>query len=90
MLISFLAILDAGTVFTQSGKTNLMISTLSSKTTKKLALRFILENVDHRKRSLYLQEIIALSKINDIWRKALAIFFDTPPVTISLKMFCKN
>lgn len=67
-----------------------MTRTYSSTTTKKLALRFILENLDFRKRSLYLQEIISLSKINDIWRQALTAFFDTPPAKFSFKAFSKN
>jgi len=67
-----------------------MIRTNSSPTAKKLLLRFILENIDYRKRSLYLQEIISLSRINDVWRKALTSFFDTPAANISLKAFSKN
>jgi hypothetical protein len=62
----------------------------SSKASKKLVLRFILENIDYRKRSLYLQEIISLGKINDVWRRALAAFFDTPFHSTSVKSFCKN
>ncbi len=62
----------------------------SSKASKKLALRFILENIDYRKRSLYLQEIISLGKINDVWRRALSAFFDTPFHHSSMKSFSKN
>jgi hypothetical protein len=68
----------------------LMISTHSSEASKKLALRFILENIDYRKRCLYLQEIILLSKINDTWRQALAVFFDAPINNLSLKVFSNN
>jgi hypothetical protein len=67
-----------------------MIRIYSSKATKKLALRFILENIDYRKKCLYLQEIVSLSRINDVWRQALAAFFDTPPSKLSLKVFSKN
>jgi len=67
-----------------------MIRTNSSPAAKKLLLRFILENIDYRKRSLYLQEIISLSRLNDVWRKALTSFFDTPATNISLKVFSKN
>ena len=67
-----------------------MIRTNTSPTAKKLLLRFILENIDYRKRSLYLQEIISMSRMNDVWRRALASFFDTPPEKISLKTFSKN
>lgn len=62
----------------------------NSTDAKKLVLRFILENIDYRKRSLYLQEIISMSRINDTWRKALATFFDTPATNFSLKAFSKN
>jgi hypothetical protein len=62
-----------------------MVHTFSSDASKKIAFRFIQENIDYRKRCLYLQEIVFLSKNNDIWRRALAAFFDTPfyqrPVT---------
>jgi hypothetical protein len=67
-----------------------MIPIYSSKATKKLALRFVLENLDFRKKSLYLQEIISLSKMNDVWRRALAAFFDTPMSETSLATFSKN
>ena len=67
-----------------------MIRTNTSPAAKKLLLRFILENIDYRKRSLYLQEIISMSRVNDVWRKALASFFDTPPANVSLKIFSKN
>lgn len=67
-----------------------MIRTDSAQTTKKLALRFILENIDYRKRCLYLQEIISLGRVNDVWRQALSTFFDTPLSNISVKVFSKN
>jgi len=67
-----------------------MIRTNNSTAAKKLILRFVLENIDYRKRSLYLQEIIFLSRANDVWRKALTAFFDTPATNISLKTFSKN
>jgi hypothetical protein len=62
----------------------------NSTDAKKLVLRFILENIDFRKRSLYLQEIISMSRINDTWRRALAAFFDTPAAQVSMKAFSKN
>jgi len=51
---------------------------ISSIAVKKLAVQFVLDNIDYRKRCLYLQEIIYMSRANDVWRKALASFFDTP------------
>jgi hypothetical protein len=62
----------------------------STSEAKKLLLRFVIENIDYRKRSLYLQEIISLSRVNDVWRKALAAFFDTPAAHPTLKAFSKN
>ncbi|RYG40718.1 MAG: hypothetical protein EOO01_26715 [Chitinophagaceae bacterium] len=62
----------------------------TSKASKKLALRFILENIDYRKRSLYLQEIISLGKMNDVWRRALSAFFDTPFHAPAAKSLSKN
>ena len=67
-----------------------MIRTNTSPAAKKLLLRFILENIDYRKRSLYLQEIISMSRFNDVWRKALVSFFNTPATNVSLKEFSKN
>jgi hypothetical protein len=62
----------------------------STNDAKKLVLRFIMDNIDYRKRSLYLQEIISMSRVNDTWRRALAAFFDTPATNISMKTFSKN
>ena len=67
-----------------------MIRTYSSQTTKELAVRFVLENIDYRKRCLYLQEIISMGRENDVWRQALSAFLDTPPNKFSIKAFSKN
>ena len=67
-----------------------MIGTYTSEVTKKLAFRFILENIDYRKRCLYMQEIISLGKVNDGWRQALTLFFDCPVNNFSMKAFSKN
>ena len=55
-----------------------MIPACSTKASKKLAFRYVLENIEYRKRSLYLQEIISFSKINDAWRKLLSLYFAAP------------
>ncbi len=60
-----------------------MTTLYTSDDTKRLALRYLLENIDFRKRSLYLQEIISLSRINDVWRQALIAFLNTPVGTVS-------
>ncbi len=67
-----------------------MININTSAATKKLAFKFVEENIDYRKRCLYLQEIISMGKVNDVWRQALAAFFDTPLQNFSLKTFSKN
>jgi len=67
-----------------------MTRTYSSDVTKKLAFKLILENIDYRKKCLYLQEIISMGKMNDVWRKALASFFDCPFKRNSFSSFSKN
>lgn len=62
----------------------------SSAASKRLALKFILDNIDYRKKSLYLQEIIALGKTNEVWLNALTTFFDTPYRIFSDKKINKN
>ena len=90
MLISFLTKHEAGIILGLNNKTRLMISTYTSEVTKKLAFRFILENIDYRKRCLYMQEIISLGKENDAWRQALAVFFDCSINNFSRRAFSKN
>ena len=67
-----------------------MTTTNNSEAIKKLAFRFILENIEYRKRCLYIQEIIALGKENIIWWKALNVFLDKPASCFHLKTFSKN
>ncbi len=55
-----------------------MLSPYTTPISKQLVLRYVLENLDFRKRSLYLQEIIHIGKKEECWRKALIAFFDTP------------
>ena len=67
-----------------------MTTTNNSEATKKLAFGFIMENIEYRKKCLYIQEIIALGKENNIWWKALSIFLDRPVNLFPLKAFSKN
>jgi hypothetical protein len=67
-----------------------MISTYYSDVRKQLALRFILQNIDYRKRCLYLQDIIFLGKRDDVWLKALERFFDIPLKGLPFKKFSEN
>jgi len=61
-----------------------------SAATKKLALRYILESIDYKKRCSYLQDIISMSRENDTWRQALTAFFDTPYKIRRFKNICNN
>ena len=67
-----------------------MTRVYSSSVTKKLALRFILDNIEYRKKCLYLQEIISMGRKDEVWRMALTSFFDTPFAGFSPRAFCKN
>ena len=67
-----------------------MLSTFSSQTSRKLAFRCLLDNIDYRKRCIGLQDIISLSKIYDFWRKVLITFFDTPVNSQTFNAFSKN
>jgi len=67
-----------------------MVRSFSSETSKKIAFRYIQENIDYRKRCLYLQEIISMSKNNDVWRRALTTYFDTPFYQRPFAAFHKN
>ncbi|HET6995325.1 MAG TPA: hypothetical protein VFI06_10110 [Chitinophagaceae bacterium] len=67
-----------------------MVHVSSSETSKKLVMRYILENIDYRKRCLYLQEIISLSRVKDVWRQALISYFDSPMNQFSPADFSQN
>ena len=57
---------------------------------KQLVLRYILNSIDYRKRCAYLQQIIALGKKDDTWRKALLTFLDAPLRKIPRMAFSQN
>jgi len=61
-----------------------------SDAAKKLALKFVLDNIEYKKKCLYLQEIIAMGKVDNLWMKALTAFFDTPMNTNSFRLLNKN
>jgi hypothetical protein len=67
-----------------------MINACSSEATKKLAMRYILSDIDYKKRCLYLQEIIAMGRKDSLWIRALSAFFDSPMDHPSVKAFSKN
>jgi len=67
-----------------------MFNTNTIDATKKLAFKFILDNIEYRKKCLYLQEIISMGRVNQIWQDALILFFDSPLQLARLKAFSKN
>lgn len=67
-----------------------MNQTFSSPATKKLALKFILDNIEYRKKCQYLQEIILLGKIDEVWIRVLNTFLNTTPVRFSLQSCSRN
>jgi hypothetical protein len=67
-----------------------MMNACSNEATKKLVVRYILNDIDYKKRCLYLQEIIAMGRKDDLWIRALSAFFDSPMSQPSLKSISKN
>ena len=63
---------------------------VSSDATKKLLLQYIIENIEYRKRCLYLQDIINMGRENNIWHRALIDFFNDSMNTPSIKNICQN
>jgi hypothetical protein len=80
---------NVASFFRTNRKTNSMKPACSTTASKKLALRYVLDNIEFRKRSLYLQEVISLSKINDAWRQLLSIYF-AAPLKINSRQISKN
>jgi hypothetical protein len=62
----------------------------SSHASKQLILQYVLENIEFKKRSRYLQEIVTMSKDNEILGKMLTNFFGSGLKKNPLKAFCKN
>ena len=50
----------------------------SSRAAKELVLQFVLDSIDQRKKSLYLQEIISMGKRDDMWIRFLTAYFEKP------------
>jgi hypothetical protein len=67
-----------------------MLLFYSPDVSKKLVLKFILNDIEYKKRCLYLQEIIAIGKKKEIWRRALAAFFDIPVSSKGAHGFSRN
>jgi hypothetical protein len=67
-----------------------MTGIISTRATKKLVLRLVLDNLDCRKKNQHLQEIVALGKKNSFWWLGLTIIFDTPFESFPLPAFALN
>jgi hypothetical protein len=67
-----------------------MMNACSNEATKKLVVRYVLSDIDYKKRSLYLQEIIAMGRKDNLWMRALSAFFDSPMDHATTKAFSKN
>lgn len=67
-----------------------MINIASNQVSKKLAVQFVLNEIDYKKRCQYLQEIIAMGQKDNLWIRALGVFFNTPMEQPPLRAFCKN
>ena len=90
MCITHLPIVS-GIIFTyQQYNIAKMVSFRSTYTSKKLLIRFILDSIDFRKRSVYLQEMIAWGKTDEGWKNILLSYFETASVRFSAVKFCPN
>ncbi|MBS1918785.1 MAG: hypothetical protein JST17_00875 [Bacteroidetes bacterium] len=67
-----------------------MTNTCTSEVTKKLAVRYILCDIDYKKKCMYLQEIIAMGRKDNLWIRALSIYFDSPLGRPLINLFSKN
>ncbi len=67
-----------------------MINVSSSETAIKLVTLHIRSEEDIKKRSLYLQEIVSMSRKEQLWLRALSAYFGSPMELPSLRALCKN
>ena len=67
-----------------------MTGLFASKASKELVFRYVMENIDYRKRCIYLQEIIKLGQKDSVWQKALLTFFDNSFNSTYFTSFSKN
>lgn len=67
-----------------------MTSKYSSHASKQLIVQYVLENIEYKKRCRYLQEIVSLSKENEILGKMLTRFFGNSIKKNPLKAFSAN
>jgi hypothetical protein len=50
----------------------------SSRAAKELVLQFVLDSIEQRKKSVYLQEIISMGKKDQMWIHFLNAYFRKP------------
>jgi hypothetical protein len=62
----------------------------SSRAAKELVLQFVLDSIEQRKKSLYLQEIISMGKKQQMWIHFLTAYFQSPVKENSFQQFCMN
>lgn len=62
----------------------------TSTATKKLLLQYVMENIEIRKRSNDLLEIILIGKKHHVWMKALNQYFEVPDSVNALKILSNN
>ena len=67
-----------------------MVPVFTTTVTKKLVLKYVMENINQQKRNIYLQEIITIGKIDKLWNKALELFFDSPFTSKGIQAICSN
>lgn len=67
-----------------------MAPVFTSSVTKKLVLQYVMENIEIRKRSNDLLEIILIGKKHQIWMKALTQHFEVPASVTALKFYSNN
>jgi hypothetical protein len=62
----------------------------SSRAAKELVLQFVLDSIEQRKKSQYLQEIISMGKKQKMWIHFLTAYFKAPVKQIPLDQFSLN
>lgn len=62
----------------------------TSYVTRKLVLKYAMENINIRKRTINLQELSSKGKSNNVWKQALNLIFDTRISKKTEASFSKN
>jgi hypothetical protein len=62
----------------------------SSRAAKELVLQFVLDSIEQKKKSQYLQEIISLGKKENVWMRLLNEFFQAGSYFEQTRKFSMN